>query len=180
MKALLEMLQLADINDLEREADLLERDLSHVLNLPRNQENPVSKFPEEELNFKMEEAIKRLAAARTGLGLTNKLRNPEDKKKNRSRIMKNLNLLRLIVQDVEEKLGVENQAVLGNNGNNGNNVREDVEHSGKSGIKKDLVKAVKDEGTAKKELGKNPFNKNKKVKAKKVKLPKEPKYHGFK
>lgn len=56
-----------------------------------------------EQNF--DEAIKRLQAARHGLGIANRLRNPEDQKKNKARIMKNLNLLRRLIQHMEQEMG---------------------------------------------------------------------------
>lgn len=115
MQTLLEYMQIADYNDLERAANLLERDLSHVLSRQHNQANPVSRFPQEELNHKLGEAIKRLEAARTGLGLANKLKNPEDQRKNKSRIMKNLNLLRMIVQHITHELAQDNQDVVRSN-----------------------------------------------------------------
>jgi len=103
MSLLLEMLELGHMNVLEEQANLLERDLSGVI--ARSKAAPsVSSFNTSDIEEKLAEAIKRLQAARMGLGLTNKLKNPEDRKKNRSRIMRNLNLLRSIVQGVEEQI----------------------------------------------------------------------------
>lgn len=170
MKALLEFVELAEVMDLEKQTNLIERDLSHIIAAHRD--NPVTKFPEEEINTKFEEALKRLQAARHGLGLANKLRNPEDRKKNKSRIMSNLNIIRLIVQQIEQQLTKENQAVLGNkegfpHPDAGDFTNEDVEPKSKTGIKKEVKDVVKDEKVAQRELEKNPFNKNKKTTKKK-------------
>lgn len=119
MQSLLEFIQLSEMNELKDITGLLEADLSSLIS--RHKDNPVGKFsPEQDSNLdtKLEEAIKRLQAARHGLGIANRLRNPEDQKKNKSRIMKNLNLLRNIVQMVEKELAGDAQqtAVKPNNG----------------------------------------------------------------
>jgi len=114
MKVLLEYLNIAKDIQLNEEFKLLERDLSNILNRTHNLNNPVSKFPTDELNHKLETAIARLEAARKGLGLSNRLKNPEDQRKNKSRVMKNLNLLRMIVQQVTQQLAKENQDLMGN------------------------------------------------------------------
>ncbi len=47
-----------------------------------------------DVNALFDEASKMLAAAKRGLGIANKLKDPEGRKKNRSRIMGTLNKLR--------------------------------------------------------------------------------------
>jgi hypothetical protein len=50
-------------------------------------------------------AASRLEAARRGLGLANKLKSREDKKKHRSTIMKALNSLRTLLGKISSELG---------------------------------------------------------------------------
>ena len=191
MKTLLEFLELGDMVELQRAADLLERDLSAVLNRAHNMNNPVSKFPQtqndqwgreggnqhtvpNDMDAKLDQAIKRLGAARTGLGLTNKLKDPAQRQQNKSRIMKNLNLLRLIVQHVEEELGKSEQKPINTPGDQREPVGAQAEPymGGTAGmgesIDPKLVDAVKNFKHAQKEVEKNPFG-GKKKKAKKEK-----------
>ncbi len=140
MKTLLEFVELSQQNSLLEEVQLLEKQLTEVMSNAvmfkqsrqqrlQNPENPksavskeqrrisnsnskVTEFPEEELNHKMGEALKRLEAAYRGLGLTNKLSSIQDKAKNRSRIMSNVHKLRMILRDVEAKLAEENNMTM--------------------------------------------------------------------
>jgi len=51
------------------------------------------------------QAVFRFEAAKKGLGIANKLRNPEDKKKHLSRVMSNINVLRNMVNRLEKEVG---------------------------------------------------------------------------
>lgn len=124
MKTLLEYAELGTFNSLLKEAQELEEALTDMMANAKSQHaiaqrraansnSKVTEFPVEELNHKMGEALKRLEAAYRGLGLTNKLTNPEDKLNNRSRIMSNIHKIRSILKDVEGKLSAENQDVVG-------------------------------------------------------------------
>lgn len=57
------------------------------------------------LNQMFATAASRLEAARHGLGLANKLKSPEDKKKHRSKIMTALNSLRGLLSEISRELG---------------------------------------------------------------------------
>jgi hypothetical protein len=118
MQSLLEFIQIGEMIELKDITDLLEADLASII--ARHKDNPVANVTPDQISkhksenpnnqnqsdvdAKLEIAIKRLQAARHGLGIANRLKNPEDQKKNKSRIMKNLNILRRLVQFVEEQL----------------------------------------------------------------------------
>lgn len=51
-----------------------------------------------------DETARMLAAAKRGLGITNKLKNPEDRKRHRSRIMGTLNKLRAQLGRIEKAI----------------------------------------------------------------------------
>lgn len=153
METLLEMLDISAHDDLRKRIDLIERDL----NAMAHQRSQVGELPETDLDSTFEIAFKRLEAANRAWGITNKLKNPEDRRMNRKRIAGNLNILRSLVGRLEAALSSDNKSSAG--------IREDVEKKGavKSGIKAGLVKAVKAERVTSKEVKKNPFNKNKKI-----------------
>jgi hypothetical protein len=110
MQSLLEFIQLGEMIELAEISNLLEADLNSFL--AKHKEAPVTKFKEDAgLEQKFDEAIKRLQAARHGLGIANRLRNPEDQKKNKARIMKNLNLLRRLIQHMEQEMSASTQDV---------------------------------------------------------------------
>lgn len=121
MERLLEYVEIAHDNELQRKFNLLEREYSRTLNLHQKQlDNKVLQFPVEELNHKLDIAAQRFDAAKKGLGLINKLynKNPspeqrESKRVHRSRIMKNLNLLRMLLTDIIQQLSIENKDVVG-------------------------------------------------------------------
>ena len=145
MKTLLEFAELGAFNNLLQEAQELEEALTDIMANAKSQHaiaqrraansnSKVTQFPVEELNHKMGEALKRLEAAYKGLGLTNKLTDPEQKLNNRSRIMSNIHKIRTILKDVESKLAAENQDVIGSQpqvpGVNENTIIENKEGSG--------------------------------------------------
>jgi hypothetical protein len=125
MEVLREMLEVAKFNGLEEKAVLLERDLNTLL--ARHRDNPVTDLGSNNLDVKFEEAMKRLNAAKSALAIVNKIgtqikqaQDPQKKEKlmnfkkqNVSRIMKNLNVLRLMVKHLGEELAKENQATIG-------------------------------------------------------------------
>lgn len=187
MKVLLEFLELSDMIMLEKATNLLEFNLSSIMNRAHNRMNPVKDFamkPDEngtqtvpdDIVDKIDEAMKRLQAARTGLGLANKLKDPDQRNMHKSRIMKNLNLLRMIVLHIEQELGkgepeptntpVQDREPVGNG------PKPEPYMGGTTGMREEidpkLVKAVDDFKHAKKELEKNPFG-GKTKKAKKTK-----------
>lgn len=51
-----------------------------------------------------DETARMLAAAKRGLGIANKLKKPEDRKKNRSRIMGTMNKLRAQLKRIEQAI----------------------------------------------------------------------------
>lgn len=186
MQTLLEFLELDDMVQLEKTANLLEFDLSSILSRAHNRINPVKNFPQKpeeewgreggvqhkvpnDIAAKMEEALKRLQAARTGLGLANKLKDYTERRAHKSRILKNLNLLRLIIQHVEEELAkgekkpdntpVAQREPVGNE-NNAEPYMGGTEGF-KESVNPELVKAVKDFKHAQKEVEKIPFKKSK-------------------
>jgi hypothetical protein len=204
MEVLREFLELAETNQLSESFLLLERDLATLLQ--KHKDNSVTHFDSNSLDDQFEQAVQRLEAARKALKIVNsltgkKVQDPQKKaqindfrKKNVSRIMKNLNVLRLLVQRLEDTLAKQNQAVIGapqtgavSEGVKSKvgkkkifdgkkkmklhqiKVKEDMEQvdTSKNGIKQEVRDAVKNTGSAKKELEKNPFDKNKKVKEKK-------------
>lgn len=57
------------------------------------------------LNQMFGTAASRLEAARRGLGLSNKLKSPEDRKKHRSKIMTAINQLRGLLGEISRELG---------------------------------------------------------------------------
>lgn len=72
----------------------------------------VTDFPADSDMLQMfDEAIKRLEAARRGLGITNKLPPGEEKRMHRSRIMGNLNRLRALVDRLVKTADSENYAL---------------------------------------------------------------------
>ena len=52
----------------------------------------------------MDEASKRFAASRKALGLVNKLKNTEDRRKHRKMVMSNMNKLRGLVQRIYKQM----------------------------------------------------------------------------
>lgn len=57
-----------------------------------------------DIGAKLELARKQYVAANRGIGLANKLKNPEDKKKHQSRVMSNLNNLRKLLSSIEKEI----------------------------------------------------------------------------
>lgn len=58
----------------------------------------------DELIDLMGEAINRFTAARKGIGIANKLKSPEERKKHRSAIMRNMNKLRGLMARIDKKI----------------------------------------------------------------------------
>ena len=188
MQTLLEFIELADIVQLEKATNLLEFNMGNILNRAHNRLNPVKDFAtqsgengqvelKDDFIEKVDEAMKRLQAARTGLGLVNKLKDPGQRAAHKSRIMKNLNLLRMIVLHMEQELAKNEpkpeETSLDQREPVGNGVQPEPYMGGTEGMREDidpkLVKAVKDLRVARKELEKNPFGKSKKKSKKSVK-----------
>jgi hypothetical protein len=63
----------------------------------------VTDLPVGDLGSMFDEAVKRLEAARRGLGLVNKLPPGDERKANRSRIMGNLNRIRALVDRITKE-----------------------------------------------------------------------------
>lgn len=62
-----------------------------------------------------DEAIKRLAAAKQGLGLANRLKDPNEKKEHASRILGNLNRLRALVDRLAKATAEQVSSSVSNN-----------------------------------------------------------------
>ena len=157
METLLEFLEISAQEDIGKRIQLIERDL----NMLAHQRSQVGNLPQTDLDSTFEIAFKRLEAANRAWGLTNKLKNPEDRRMNRKRIAGNLNILRSLVARLETALSSDNQQSAAN-------VHEDVQKGDKVPVDnfKQIVKAVKDTNHARMETKKNPFGKKKEKKKK--------------
>lgn len=109
MKKLLEMMELSEMNEFDNQLKLIERDLGDIIQKHNNQ--GVAKFDSPNLEAQLEEAIKRMQAARVGLSIVARkdkngksLVPPEKRKEHKSRIMSNLNIIRGIVSRIEKVL----------------------------------------------------------------------------
>jgi hypothetical protein len=106
MKLLREFIELGDLVTLEEAINLAERDLASVMQ--KHGDAPVAQFNNlpmgATLDQRLAEVERRFAAARRGLSLANSLKNPEDKRKNQSRVMRNLSLIRQIVGGITQEL----------------------------------------------------------------------------
>lgn len=161
METLLEFLEISANDDLRKRIELIERDL----NMMAHRRSQVDVLPQTDLDSTFEIAFKRLDAANRAWGITNKLKNPEDRRVNRKRIAANLNILRSLVARLESALASENKRSAG--------IREDAQKQPVDNYKK-IVQAVKGEQVAKKELEKNPFGGKKKKKKLREDVMKKP------
>jgi hypothetical protein len=85
------------------------------------------------LERELGQAVFRYEAAKRGLGIANKLTDVESKRKNLSRVMSNMNILRSMVLRLEKMVGVKedlNINVIGESSNRMGDVRINVMHNG--------------------------------------------------
>lgn len=57
-----------------------------------------------EIGEMLQTATTRFMAARKGLGLANRLQDPDEKRQHQKRVMKNMNALRMLVKRIEQML----------------------------------------------------------------------------
>jgi hypothetical protein len=68
-------------------------------------------FDNTDLSYVFDEAKKRYMAAKKGLAISNKLRDPEQKKMNQARVMSNLNKLRAFLANLTKTIQNEVEAI---------------------------------------------------------------------
>lgn len=114
MNTLLEFVDLGVKLSLESEIKIYEDYLQELaLGLKGLLTEGVTDFPEGmDLDSKFEEAIKRLLAAKKGLGLANSLNDQSEKREHQRKVMINLNRLRNLVISIEKGLEGHNMTVM--------------------------------------------------------------------
>jgi hypothetical protein len=114
MNTLLEFVELGVDTSLESEIKIYEDYLQELaVGLKGLLTEGVTDFPEDlDIDSKFEEAIKRLLAAKKGLGLANSLKDVSEKREHQRKVMANLNRLRNLVISIEKEMESHNLQVM--------------------------------------------------------------------